>query len=99
MNIIALLHALRNDCLDPVKGIIRKPHKELHALIEIVMLLEEKVETIADLNTKLDAVKTSVDALIAEVAALKNAPPAVATQADLDGLGAKVDALHAALNG
>ena len=52
--------------------------------------VEKIMASIADLNTKLDAMKADVDAFIAE----HNAPP-VATQADLDALGERMDAIHA----
>lgn len=54
------------------------------------LLMELLMETIADLSAKLDAIKTAIEAL-------KNAPPPVATQADLDALGAKADAIQADL--
>lgn len=43
------------------------------------------MESIATLNSKLDQ-------LAAQIAAKNNVPPTVATQADLDALGAKLDA-------
>lgn len=64
--------------------------KHMAALSEVLLA------DIAELNTKLDAIKTAMDALKAEIATLKNQPPPVATQADLDALAAKEDAI---LNG
>jgi len=66
--------------------------------IALDLLLEILLMTVADLDTKLDALKTSVDALKALVIQLQNQPPSVATQAELDGLGAKIDTIQAAIN-
>ena len=67
------------------------------SLIGIDLLFEILLMTIADLNTKLDGIATGVAALKQQIADLKNAPPAVATQADLDALGAKLDAVSATI--
>ena len=67
------------------------------SLIGIDLLLEILLMTIADLNGKIDAIAAGVTTLKQELADLKNAPPAVATQADLDALGAKLDAVSATI--
>ena len=51
---------------------------------------EQLMASMADLNAKADAIKTSVDQLIAR--------PSVATQADLDALGEKLDAINVDVN-
>jgi hypothetical protein len=67
------------------------------SLIGIDLLLEILLMTIADLNGKLDAIASGVEGLKQQIADLKNQPPAVATQADLDALGAKLDAVSATI--
>ena len=65
--------------------------------VALDLLLEILLMTIADLNSKLDGIASGVDTLKAEIAALKNQPPAVATQADLDALGARLDTIQSAI--
>ena len=67
------------------------------SLVALDLLLEILLMTIADLNSKLDGIASGVDTLKAEIAALKNQPPAVATQADLDALGARLDTIQSAI--
>ncbi len=68
------------------------------SLIGLDLLLEILLMTIVELNGKLDSIATGVDGLKQQIADLKNQPPAVATQADLDQLGAKMDAVQAAIS-
>ena len=49
--------------------------------------------TIPELSAKLDAIQSGVNDLKSQIAELKNQPSPVATQADLDNLGAKLDAI------
>jgi outer membrane murein-binding lipoprotein Lpp len=68
------------------------------SLVALDLLLEILLMTIAELNAKVDTIKTGVDDLKAQIAALKNQPPGPATQEDLDQLGAKLDAVQASIS-
>lgn len=48
------------------------------------------METVASIDSKLDALKAEVAAVAAKIS---TAPAPVATQADLDGIGGKIDAV------
>lgn len=69
----------------------------LKTLDHVIRELECLMETVASLNSKVDTLASDVAAVAVKVAALESAAAPVATQADLDALGEKLDRADAAL--
>jgi hypothetical protein len=67
-------------------------HRRHHAGDHWLEFLEVFIMTVADLDGKLDAIRAGVEGLKAEITVLKSSP-ALITQAELDALNAKADAI------